>query len=673
MELATLVGAAGVRTIHMARSGRGSAISLGSELSAGPSLYRWAVARVCGIAGLLITGSAHPFLAAAEYMAAAMSHRGPDSEGVVCLGECLLVNARLAILDLSERGRQPMSNAEGTVWITYNGEAYNAAELREQLIDRGHQFRSTTDTEVVLHLYEEYGERCVERLRGMFAFAVWDTRSHKLLLARDRLGIKPLYVARSGERLVFGSELKTLFASGLVERRLDHAGLRLYLQIGHVPPPWTIIDGVEPLEPGHVGTWQDGVWTTRSYWSLKPCESLSISPTNNTLATELGDVLLDAMRKHLVADVPIVLFLSGGVDSACLGALARSAGAQNLSAMTVGFAEAEFDETSLTRRTAQALDLPLQVVTLAPARVVAELDHAIWAMDQPTVDGLNSYWISKLAAEAGYKVAISGQGGDEFFGGYTSLAWFERFAGIAKWTRLLPAGPFSLLFDRQGLPFRWRKLSYLFGGRDGFLASQLAVKVLFPDSDLQRFLVPPLGESGRPLEAEQHLRAWAFEVEQCELRERLSFMDIHTHLEPRLLRDMDAMSMAHSIEVRPVLVDHRLAEFLMSIPASFRLRQKRLLLEAAERFLPGGLRADLESRGKRTFTFPFARWLDRDMREVLDQAFSRERLAAVGIFDFDAVRVLWHRYCKAPAAVGWSRIWSLFVLQRWCERMGIRP
>src|SRR5271170_3733631 len=241
---------------------------------------------MCGIAGVVTESSAERFRAAAERMAEAMHHRGPDSHGVAFLGECLLVNARLAIMDLSERGRQPMSNAAGNVWITYNGEAYNAAELREQLTARGRQFRSTTDTEVVLQLYEEYGECSVEAIRGMFAFAIWDARTSKLVLARDRMGIKPLYVARSGAQLVFGSELKTLLASGLVERRLDPASLRIYLQLGHVPPPWTIVQRVQPLEPGHVATWQDGVWTSRSFWSLKPFESSGLSLDQYALAGE---------------------------------------------------------------------------------------------------------------------------------------------------------------------------------------------------------------------------------------------------------------------------------------------------------------------------------------------------------------------------------------------------
>ena len=627
---------------------------------------------MCGIAGLVTASSAERFVPAAELMASAMRHRGPDSQGVAALGECLLVNARLAIMDLSARGRMPMSNAEGTVWITYNGEVYNAAELRERLVTQGHEFRSTTDTEVILHLYLEHGENCVEKLRGMFAFAIWDARTRKLVLARDRLGIKPLYLARIDNGLLFGSELKTLLASGLVERRIDPAGLRVFLQLGHVPAPWTMVRGVTPLEPGHVGVWQDGAWESRAYWTLQPQTNGASSIDESSLDREIGDLLLDAMRAHLVSDVPVVLFLSGGTDSACLGALAKNAGAQNLSAMTVGFSERQYDETEFTKRTAKALDLPLDIVELAPDRFESEIDRAIWALDQPSVDGLNSYWISKLAAEAGYKVALSGQGGDELFGGYTSVAWFERFTSTARWTRHLPAAPFGSLLDQERLPFRHRKLSYLFGCDDPFVASQLAVKVLFPERDLTRLLAAPLGECDAHSEAQRHLSGWAKKVDRCDMRERLAFLDIHAHLEPRLLRDLDAMSMAHSIEVRPVLLDHPLVDFLHTVPASVRFCAKRLFLVATQRFLPPDLLADLQSREKRTFTFPFARWIGRDMQSLFEETFAPDRLAAHGVFRADAVHAFWRKYRKTPGAVGWSRIWSLFVLTRWCEVMDMR-
>lgn len=626
---------------------------------------------MCGIAGIVTPGSAEALRPAAESMAAAMRHRGPDSQGVESLGRCLLANARLAILDLSERGRMPMSSADGRLWITYNGESYNAAELRRDLESRGHRFSSTTDTEVVLHLYQEYGESAFEMLRGMFAVAIWDGPAQKLVLARDRLGIKPLYVFRAPGYFLFASEIKTLLASGLVPRQLDAAGARAFLQLGHVPPPWTAIRGVIPLAPGHSAVWQGGDWTAKPYWTLDPHTLAASAPQNP--AQGLGEVLLDAMRNHLVSDVPIGLFLSGGADSACLASLARRAGASNLSAITVGFGEAEFDETQLSRRTAQALDLPHQCVRLEASRVAAELEHALWALDQPSVDGLNSFWISKLAAEAGFKVALSGQGGDELFGGYQSHAWFERFATIARWARPLPAKPLGRLLDRDELPFRWRKLSYLIGARDPFVASQLAVKLLFLDRDLSALLSPAFSRNGHLPEAESHLSDWAKRSEGEDLLERLAFMDIHTHLEPRLLRDLDATSMAHSIEVRPVFLDHRLVEFLLPVPSQVRMRQKRLLFQASRQFLPASLLQDLETRPKRTFTFPFKRWLTRDLQSALQEMFGCQRLRQLGVLEPDAVQSLWRRYERSEASVGWSRVWSLFVLARWCEIMQVGP
>ncbi len=628
---------------------------------------------MCGIAGMVSEGPAHVFQDAGQRMAAALSHRGPDSHGVECIGSCLLVNTRLAIIDLSERGRQPMSNDDHSVWITYNGESYNAAELRRQLEARGYRFRSTSDTEVVLRLYEEFGERGVERLRGMFAFAIWDARSRKMVLARDRLGIKPLYYAITPHGLVFASEMKALLASALLPRKLDPAGIRAFLQLGHVPPPWTAIQGVKPLEPGHLAVWQDGKLTSAAYWSLQAGFRNGTAPPPEKLASELGKVFVDAMRHHLVSDVPVVLFLSGGIDSACLAAAAKQAGARNLTAMTVGFAEAEFDESELSRRTAEALDIPHRILRLPAEKIGADLNHAVWAMDQPTVDGLNSYWISRLAAEAGFKVAISGQGGDELFGGYHSLEWFERFNGLARWMRPLRGKPLRHLLDQPALPFRWRKLSYLFGVRDPFVASQLAVKVLFLERDLPRLLTAPLGRNGRNAEAERHLAYWAKFVEKQDLKEKIAFMDIQTHLEPRLLRDMDAMSMAHSLELRPVFLDHRLVEFLLPVPSKIRIQRKRLLLEAAKSFLPEVLRQDLLARRKRTFTFPFARWLTRDLRPAMQETFAPERLRATGVLEPAGVEHLWQRYARSAPAVGWSRIWSLFVLQRWCETMQVSP
>jgi asparagine synthase (glutamine-hydrolysing) len=626
---------------------------------------------MCGIAGIVNEESGQACPEVGEKMAAAISHRGPDSSGVVPLGPCLLVNTRLAIVDLSERGKQPMPNGDRTAWITYNGECYNAAELRERLAALGHRFRSTTDTEVVLHMYDEFGEQFVKELRGMYAFAIWDSRTQKLLLARDRLGIKPLYYALVPHRLLFASEIKALLASGLVARTLDGHGVRAYLQLGHVPPPWTAFRAIRPLEPGEIGVWQHGQFRRTLYWPVPTQTNSQPEKRPTQAAADLEQTLIEASRLQLMSDVPIALFLSGGVDSAVIGALMRRAGAGDLTALTVGFEEEHFDESEASRRTAERLGIPHRVLKLPATEMAASLDHAIWAMDQPTVDGMNAYWVCRAAAEAGCKVALSGQGGDELFGGYESLAWFERFSQVAKWMKPMPHRVFHALLDRPALSFRARKLSYLFGADDPFVAAQLAVKALFLESDVHTLLNPALSPDSQESEAEEHLTFWAKQVNGAELLDKVAYMDIETHLLPRLLRDGDAMSMAHSLEVRPVLLDHKVVEQVLALPASIRLQKKRLLLAATRELFPDGLYEELVSRPKGTFTFPFARWLARDLRATMEETFRAERLRRIGLLNPEAVASLWRQYLRSPASVGWSRIWSLFVLQRWCETMNV--
>lgn len=627
---------------------------------------------MCGIAGLAGRERDPRAYGAAERMAAALGHRGPDSHGVQDLGECLLANTRLAIVDLSERGRQPMCNEDGSIWITYNGECYNAAELRPVLLKNGHRFQSTTDTEVILHLYEEYGEESVARLRGMFAFAIWDSRAKKLLLARDRLGIKPLYFASRQNSIVFASEIKALLASELVPRELNPAGIRAFLELGHIPPPWTAIRGVTPLEPGHLGIWKNGSFRTKSYWKLPEVVNGNIQKRPAEISGDLREILLESSRLQLMSDVPIALFLSGGVDSAMLGALMQRAGANQLTALTIGFEEKSFDESDASHRTAELLGISRQVIRLPATRMTDSLDHAIWAMDQPTVDGLNSYWISRAAAEAGFKVALSGQGGDELFGGYESLAWFDRFSHWANWLRPLPHTAGRALLDHTAFPFRWRKLSYLVGADDPFVAAQLAVRVLFPEADVRMLLSPGLAPTNSHSEAALHLEEWAEKTKGQNLQDRVAFLDFPAHLEARLLRDGDAMSMAHSLEVRPVLLDHPVVDYVMALPISLRLQKKRLLLDAMREWLPPELHDDLSTRPKRGFTFPFARWLGGSLRETITEAFRPQRLATTAVLNSEAVQKLWRRYLDKPESVGWSRLWSVFVLARWCEIMQVK-
>jgi asparagine synthase (glutamine-hydrolysing) len=626
---------------------------------------------MCGIAGIASPDPNPQYMAVAEKMAASIRHRGPDSSAVQDFGTCVLANTRLAIVDLTERGRMPMCNEDSTVWITYNGECYNADELRPQLVSKGHHFRSTTDTEIIVHLYEEYGERCVEYLRGMFAFAIWDTRDKKLLLARDRLGIKPLYYFIDPQRIIFGSEMKAILASGLVARKLDPAGIRAYLQLGHIPAPWTAVQNVKPLDPGHIGVWQNGKFRTSRYWQIPSSTTAHENETPQKIVENLRELLVESSRQQLMSDVPIALFLSGGIDSAVLGSLMQYAGADKITALTIGFEEKTFDESESSERTAELLGISRRVIRLPASHMTDSLDHAFWAMDQPTVDGLNAYWISRAAAEAGFKVAFSGQGGDELFGGYQSIEWFDRFYHWADWLRPVPRSVGRGLLDHRQLPFRWRKLSYLVGCDDPFVAAQLAVRVLFLESDVHALLSPALAASNGTSEAATHIQSWARETTGQNLQERVAFLDFPAHLEARLLRDGDAMSMAHSLEVRPVLLDHAIVEYVMGLPSALRLQKKQLLLDAMQGILPEALHCTLRNRPKRTFTFPFTRWIGNDLRSAISKTFDPERLALAGVLEPSAVHSLWQRYLRNPDSVGWSRLWTVFVLARWCESMQV--
>ena len=629
---------------------------------------------MCGIAGIVARAENPSLAPIAERMVQALFHRGPDDHDVRDFGSCVLGNTRLAIVDLSERGRMPMCNEDATIWITYNGECYNSAELRALLESRGHQFKSATDTEVIVHLYEEFGESCAERLRGMFAFAIWDEREKKLLLARDRLGIKPLYYAATTGLLdggiLFASEIKAVLASGFVAAKVDPGAIRVFLQLGHIPPPWTAIREVKPLEPGHIGIWKDGHFKTRAYWRFPQPNKRSLSLSPQKVTAELREILVDSSRLQLMSDVPIALFLSGGVDSAVLGALMRSAGAERLTALTIGFTESEFDESQESQESAELLGIPHRVIRLSSDFIAKSLDNAVWAMDQPTMDGLNVYCISHAASQAGFKVTLSGQGGDELFGGYESVDWFERFTTVATWLGPLPSSAGRVVLDHESLPFRWRKLSYLVGADDPFVAAQMTVRLLFPDRDVRDLLNPELG-SAKCQEAATYISEVASEAKGQDDLDRIAFVDLVAHLSARLLRDGDAMSMAQSLEVRPVLLDHVLVDYVMSLPASVRLREKKkLLLDAARDLMPPGLSGALAARPKRTFTFPFARWLGKDWRSHMDAAFHSNGNAS-GLLNPVAVNKLWLKYLANPSAVGWSRIWSVFVLARWSETMRV--
>ena len=614
---------------------------------------------MCGIAGVvsLADFDNRQLRKAVVRMCDAQFHRGPDDEGVFVskAGNVALGSRRLSIIDLSPAGHQPMGNEDGSLWITYNGEVYNFLELRAELLEKGHRFRSKTDTEVVLHLYEEWGEGCVTRLRGMFAFGIWDERRQRLFLARDRLGIKPLYVAVTPGTLTFASEVRGIVASGLVPRETCREALVGFLVFGSVPSPLTTVQGVRVLPPGHtlVAEVTDSglkIGEPARYWDLPAERSDSrrypraLAP-HRTIYTELEE----AVDCHLVSDAPVGLFLSGGIDSSSLAALA-SRRVRRLVTLNVTFEEKAFDESPFARQVAERCGADHREIRVVADDFIEEVPQFLAALDQPSDDGLNTYFVAQAARKAGLKVILSGLGGDELFLGYSHYRRLTRLEWPGKMLLRVPTWFHRFLFRSFSvaglLPGAnaWKRLGYL---RDGFDAGiYAAVRGLFSPSEVRELLGAEEEDINRTLGLLSSLR-------EGSLISRISAIEIAHYLHDQLLRDTDVMSMAHSVEVRVPFLDHRIVEAVFPLPTWRKVShrtQKPLLVAAMGPDLPEGV-ASLPKRG---FTFPFGPWMRQHFGSLLDLA------SGGGPANRRAVEAVWEGF--RAGRIHWSRPWALVVL-----------
>ena len=559
---------------------------------------------MCGIAGFVT----HPVplpdrrevLATLE---CTLRHRGPDDQGTYLSpdGRCGLTNTRLAILDLSAAGHQPMRSADGRRMIVFNGEIYNFLELRLELEATGAVFRSCSDTEVVLALYERHGAACVERLRGMFALAVWDERDGTCFLARDPLGIKPLYYYHdaAGGLMAFASELRSLLATGLVPKRLDPQGLYGYFRSGSVPEPLTMIAGVRCLEPGTRMLWQAGRITHDRFWSLQFAAGGRRS--DEEIAATVRTTLLESVEHHFVSDVNVGLFLSGGIDSTAVLALARANGRENIRTFSIGFDDdAAADESGIARRTAEHFGAAHAEWRLDRTSGRALFDEFLPHVDQPSVDGFNTYAVSRFTREQGIKVALSGLGGDELFGGYPSFRQLPRMVGGSRklgplrglagkaLTAFAPRASLRRLGDfLQRPPTLANAYAAYRGIHTDAEARALVARYADADGCADAFAEDELG-TGYPTDADE-----------------ISALELRRYMSNQLLRDSDVMSMANGLELRVPLVDRRVVETLMRIPAHPRLLPGKGLLLRAVPEVP----AWVAEQPKRGFLFPFETWM----------------------------------------------------------------
>lgn len=627
---------------------------------------------MCGIAGAW-TREAEEALRTVERMCRAMTARGPDGAGMALLsttGDTLaLGHRRLAVIDPSPAGHQPMRDpTRGTV-IVFNGFIANFVELRRRLERDGECFASQCDTEVVLKAYGRYGPACVRLLRGMFAFAVWDPRDETLFLARDPFGIKPLYYYHRGDRLLFASQVRALLASGLVPRTLSVAGLQAFLAFGAVREPLTAIDGVYALPAGHTMTVHRGRLEPACFWHPPPPgaerekrneERASRSPLTRRDAAvrTLRALLVETVAHYLTCDVSVGLFLSGGLDSAALAALAARAPNRPPRLVAVSLVDGADDaETTAMRAVAQAAGAEHVVVPLHWSMVEPWLPDAFAAMDQPTFDGINTYAVARTAAGSGLKVALSGLGADELFGGYG----YARRVALLELARRLPpsaqrvaATAAGLLPSRKGEKAR----AWLEGELPAGSAHELLRRLFLPH-DVERLV----RAERRGMSAEGHgaivpLAACTSALPSHPGDEAL--LDLTGYTRDVLLRDTDCMSMAHGLEVRVPYLDHVLAEFVLRLPVALRAAPgKRLLADAVRDLLPPATLA----RRKRGFVLSIDRWLRGPLRPEVEATFSAPPAAVDELLVQEEILRLWRRFLGGSAS--WHGVWALYALCRW--------
>ena len=626
---------------------------------------------MCGIAGILYADPQHPVdVALLGRMNRAIAHRGPDGEGVWAADGIGLVHRRIAIIDPAT-GQQPMHSSHGALHVVFNGEIYNYRELRRSLESRGHRFRTHSDTEVLLHLYQERGVDMVSALRGMFAIALWDGETRQLLLARDRVGIKPLYVFQDDRCVAFGSELKSLLAVPFISRDVDPVALEDYLTFGMVQGERSILQGVRRLPPGAIAiVRQDGLSIQqRHYWTLR----MQPDPHwNEQTATEsVRAKIEETVRAHMVSDVPVGAFLSGGMDSGIVVGLASEVAASPMQTFSIGFHEEEFSELDDARTTARRFGTNHQEEIVSAGYAVSLVDDLAWYFDEPFADpsAVPTYLLSRLASRT-VKVSLSGDGGDEAFGGYTryrdDLKEWRARTSLPSLVRSHLIAPLATRWPKADwLPRPLRAKTFLENvAADGGAAYANSVAICRA-AERRRLLSPDLRLALNDNDP-GHLIAAAYR--RTGDRDPVGAMigaDIEVLLPDDYLTKVDRASMAHGLEVRPVFVDHELLELTATLPSHLKVHgstTKWLLRKVYRDFLPHGT----TSRPKRGFSVPVDSWFRGPLTTLFREAVLNSRGPVEEFIDMAAVRRLFNRHVSGFTRHGAS-LWSILMLTRWCD------
>ncbi len=640
---------------------------------------------MCGIAGFLDLerrSGRQELEALAGAMAAKLAHRGPDAHGVFADAEAGIAfgHTRLSIIDLSPAGAQPMRSACGRAVITYNGEIYNAAELRSELERGGHRFRGHSDTEILVEACAAWGvEATIKRVMGMFAFALWDASDRRLSLVRDRLGIKPLYFGRQDGRVVFASELKAFEVLPGWAPELNRDALAAYLRLAYVPTPHSIYRGIQKLAPGHVASVDaDGVVRSSSFWSLAGAaergHAAPLELGDQEAADALEDLLGDAVGRRLVSDVPLGAFLSGGIDSSAVAAMMRAKSNAAVRTYSIGFAQAGFDEAPHARAVAAALGTEHTELYVSPAEALAVIPDLPEIYDEPFADSsqVPTYLLAKLTREH-VTVALSGDGGDELFAGYTR----HRFAGALS---RVPAGLGRVLGCGLGAagPALWDRLFSLVPARrrPGLAADKMhkvarmlgagaegGYRSLVSNWEAPETIVPGATEPKGAIFDPAVARALPNALD------RMQYLDTLTYLPDDILTKVDRASMAVALEVRVPILDHRLVEFSWRLPARFKLRRgqsKWVLRQVLDRHVP----RRLVTRPKAGFAMPIGSWLRGPLRDWAEDLLSERRLGEGGLLNPAPIRARWREHVEGRR--NWqAALWTVLMFQAWRAPRGV--
>ncbi len=619
---------------------------------------------MCGIAGFSVNESVHNYQEVVSVMVDALKHRGPDAQNIWNGANVYLGHARLSIIDLSENSNQPLHSSDNRYVIVYNGELYNYQELKLELQrvsfgskDQAYFFKTNSDTEVIIAAYQRWGVDCLNKFNGMYAFALYDKVEKSLFIARDRLGIKPLYYSFANSKLVFASEIRSILASGFVPRKLNREVINEYFLYQTVHAPNTIIEGVKMLMPGMFMTLRNNELKFFRYWNAPDYARVKNDLDYKTTCNKTQDLLFQSVERRLVADVPFGAFLSGGIDSSAVVGIMSKLCARKVETFNVSFDESEFSEAIYAKKISELFNTQHHEIKLKPSDFLNELPLALKATDHPSGDGPNTFVVSKTTKNAGVTMALSGLGGDELFAGYDV---FKRMVDVDKksylnlfpsWMRGVPA---SVLKARSKSVAGDKMHEAL--TQDKFNIASIYPLTRKSFSKFQEKQL--LGKNSNPL---LNIVKDLNKTVGDKLLSHVSLLEMQTYMQNVLLRDTDQMSMAVALEVRVPFLDYKLVEFVLSVNDEFKYPSspKKLLIDSLKGLLP----QDIVNRPKMGFTLPWSSWMKNELRSFCET--NLESLAKRDFVNEKAVMELWQAFLKNDKRVTWSRIWHLVVLENW--------